>query len=87
MPQYCYDRLVQLSSRNKENGDIIADYLIAYRQETDTTDSTRATNCMNLIRFVEKVAPQPVKPLKAVTRQDISSYFNTMASRTISHYG
>src|SRR5215831_484354 len=76
MPQYCYDRLVQLSSRNKENGDIIANYLIAYRYETATEDSTRASNCANLIRFAEKVAPGPDKSLKDVTRDDIQQYFN-----------
>ena len=72
MQQYCYDRLVQLSLRNKENGDIIADYIVAYKSETDTADSTRSVNCANLIRFAERFD----KSLKDVTREDIQQYFN-----------
>ena len=75
MQQCCYDRLVQLSLRNKKNGDFIADYLVAYRYETATEDSTRATNCMYLIRFAEEVCG-PDKSLKDVTSQDIQQYFN-----------
>ena len=63
MQQECYDRLVQLG----ENGGIIADYLIAYRLETDTENSTRARNCLNIVLFSEKVG----KPLRLVTKEDI----------------
>ena len=72
MQRECYNRLV--SMKNKENARIIADYLIAYKSETDTTDWTRAINCLNIIRFTEGVN----KSLKAITRDDIQQYFNRL---------
>src|SRR5215831_7214654 len=48
MQQECYDRLLKL-----ENADVIADYLIAYKNETDTKVLTRTTICLNIIRFAQ----------------------------------
>jgi integrase/recombinase XerD len=56
------------------NSGIIADYLIAYKNETDTKVSTRTTICLNIIRFTQKVAKQ--KPLSSVTSDDILLYFD-----------
>ena len=67
MQQECYDRLLKL-----ENADVIADYLIAYKNETDTKVSTRTTICLNIIRFAQKMG----KPLGTVTNDDILLYFN-----------
>src|SRR5262249_55820858 len=63
MQKECYDRLV--SMKNKENAGIIADYLIAYKSETDTTDWTRAINCLNIIRFTEGVNKSPSPKIKS----------------------
>ena len=70
MQQECYDRLVKLDSF--ENADVIADYLIAYKNETDTKVSTRTTICLNIIRFAQKMG----KPLGTVTKDDILLHFN-----------
>jgi len=77
MQQECYDRLVQLG----ENGGIIADYLIAYKAETDTENSTRARNCLNIVLFSEKVG----KPLRLVTKEDIQRYFNSLRTSDPKH--
>jgi len=67
MQQECYDRLLKLD--NFENDDVIADYLIASKNETNTKVSTRTTICLN-IRFAQKIG----KPLGNVTKDDL--YFN-----------
>jgi len=80
MQRECYDRLVGLRKLG-ENGDIIADYLIAYKSETDTENSTRARNCLNIILFSEKVG----KPLRLVTKEDIQRYFNSLRTSDPKH--
>ena len=77
MQQECYDRLVKLDSF--ENADVIADYMIAYKNETDTKVSTRTTICLNIIRFAQKMG----KPLGTVTKDDILVYFNGLKSLRI----
>jgi hypothetical protein len=68
MQQECYDRLLKLG----RNSDIIADYLIAYKNETDTKVSTRTTICLNIIRFTQKVG----REVSSVTSDDILVYFD-----------
>ncbi|MGA8083560.1 MAG: tyrosine-type recombinase/integrase [Candidatus Nitrosopolaris sp.] len=68
MPRECYKRLLQFEIGNV----IIADYLIAYKRESDVKDVTRATACRNLLRFAEKVN----KPFVEMTREDVFSYLD-----------
>jgi integrase/recombinase XerD len=78
MQQECYDRLVAMklgiAEGNRENSDIIADYLIAYKNESDTKVSTRTTICLNMIRFTQKVAKE--KPLGTIDKNDILLFFD-----------
>ena len=76
MQQECYSKLLDLAKDPGGNADIIADYLIAYKAETDTTDLTRASNCLNIIRFIQKVGKD--KPFRSITSEDILSYFNSI---------
>lgn len=59
------------------NAAILADYLLAYKRESDTKDSTRATNCLNMILFAEKIN----KPLRDTTREDVLHYFDGLRKR------
>jgi len=68
--QECYDSF--------ENADVVADYLIAYKNETDTKVSTRTTICFNIIRFAQKMG----EPLGTVTKDDILLYFNGLKMLT-----
>ncbi|HXX98237.1 MAG TPA: hypothetical protein VEL11_14085 [Candidatus Bathyarchaeia archaeon] len=67
MQRECYDRLLKLDLDSFENAGVIADYLIAYKNQTDTKVSTRTTICLNIIRFAQKMG----KPLGTATQDDI----------------
>jgi integrase/recombinase XerD len=71
MQRQCYNKLLRLGNGNSE---LLADYLLAYKRESDTKDSTRATTCLNLVRFAERIN----KPLKNVTREDVLGYFDSL---------
>ncbi len=71
MQTACYNKLLRLGNGNSE---ILTDYLLAYKRESDTKDSTRATTCLNLVRFTERIN----KSLRDMTREDVLGYFDSL---------
>ena len=67
----CYNKLALL---DKGNAEILMNYVLAYKHESDVADSTLTTGLLNLLRFAVKVN----KPFGDITREDLLGYLGHM---------
>src|SRR5215831_14337970 len=68
----CYNQLLKLSSQQNGNAIVLADYILAYRQDNPgIAERSLSTDIMYLIRFAAKVG----KPFCDMTKDDLLRYF------------